>query len=629
MRVRLTKISVRSNNDNPVVKSHDVDSDVLRVGRHVGSEIRLDDLSVGLRHAEISFRSGRLYVAPVGGSPIWLEGARVDGELTLEVGQTLQIGAYKLKAELPGSGYDACIEYENTEGKGTELTDLFSRSRLGIEGGFLSARSWTYTLGAAVLIIGVLPLMGVIEGFWSTGPMSNGHAEIAADCQECHTPFRPVQNEQCVTCHSNVPSHVGVAAQFPGIDDSRCAGCHIEHRGAHGLSALQDATCADCHAALPETHETSLPPASDFALDHPEFRLHLSTPEGDVERVVWDGTAGVQEDPAFRFSHYGHVGGVRCGNGVETNLRCDSCHVLDESGLGMEPIEYENHCRSCHPLSWDRNLKVDWQPEEPRLRECQPREALLGGSAETESRKERPVRAFHGEPAEVRRQIRAMYVDDVLRNQPAISEVEREDLVLRLMRPGRGATDEERTWIQEIDDKTHQGFSLLMGDGYCGKCHVLEPSGSDVKEDIVRINITRNWFGSTRFSHAAHGSRRCAHCHARASLHNEEYMRDNDIESALGTNGESSPFGPPARTRSSGLSPSKSAKDVLIPDRIVCLECHGGEEASPPKVASPCVTCHRYHQPGQDAIAARAGRRHATVFQPQENSPLPADARVD
>src|SRR5262249_22094519 len=39
------------------------------------------------------------------------------------------------------------------------------------------------------------------------------------------------------------------------------------------------------------------------------------------------------------------------GQREKRTLQCAECHKLDNAGQYMLPINYENHCASCHPLS--------------------------------------------------------------------------------------------------------------------------------------------------------------------------------------------------------------------------------------------------------------------------------------
>lgn len=73
-----------------------LDTDLITLGRHPGSTIYLDDVSVSRRHAEV-YRDGAQYLVRDVGSlnGTYVERQRVD-EHVLSEGEELQIGKYKL-----------------------------------------------------------------------------------------------------------------------------------------------------------------------------------------------------------------------------------------------------------------------------------------------------------------------------------------------------------------------------------------------------------------------------------------------------------------------------------------------------------------------------------------------------
>ena len=106
----------------------------------------------------------------------------------------------------------------------------------------------------------------------------------------------------------------------------------------------------------------------------------------------------------------------------------------------------------------------------------------------------------------------------------------------------------------------------LLSQEYCGKCHEYGSSSPGL-QPIVPPQVPQVWFQHAKFDHRAHRAMDCRQCHPGAY--------------------------PDA------ANPSRDSKDVLIPQRDVCLECH-----SPPTKAGAvlrggarfdCVECHRYH----------------------------------
>ena len=63
-------------------------------------------------------------------------------------------------------------------------------------------------------------------------------------------------------------------------------------------------------------------------------------------------------------------------------------------------------------------------------------------------------------------------------------------------------------------------------------------------------------------------------------------------------------------------NPSRESKDVLVPQRDVCLKCHSppsqSESAAPGGARFDCVECHRYHN----------GRRHWRAGGAKAESPV-------
>jgi hypothetical protein len=78
-----------------------LDRDVVTVGRHPGSDIFLDDITVSRRHAEFRRVDGRFWVHDVGSlNGTYVNGARADDQL-LVAGDEVQVGKFKLVAFIP------------------------------------------------------------------------------------------------------------------------------------------------------------------------------------------------------------------------------------------------------------------------------------------------------------------------------------------------------------------------------------------------------------------------------------------------------------------------------------------------------------------------------------------------
>jgi hypothetical protein len=268
-------------------------------------------------------------------------------------------------------------------------------------------------------------------------------------------------------------------------------------------------------------------------------------------------------------------------------LECASCHQLDgeEYARGLErriagfvpprtpgatmlPVTYENHCRACHPLHFDKNVPGRQVP--------------------------------HGlQPAALVDELRQWYAAEAVKDDPA--------LLRRIVppRPIPGPVPREVARVQQaVADKTLTALKILFGPadagvirdadrkpghpprqmGGCVKCHewksparplvdLAAASSREIRPVIVRLL----WYESAVFNHATHRALECGQCHQ-------------------------------------GVRESKDQTKLLLPGIAQCVDCHapaetrGGRPHGGAGVA--CVECHRYHggdhpQQGLGAAARR------------------------
>src|SRR5262249_28397852 len=56
------------------------------------------------------------------------------------------------------------------------------------------------------------------------------------------------------------------------------------------------------------------------------------------------------EDPGkVHFNHASHMGLTNADG--KQRLDCASCHQPDDTGRYMRPVNYQSHCKECHPLA--------------------------------------------------------------------------------------------------------------------------------------------------------------------------------------------------------------------------------------------------------------------------------------
>jgi hypothetical protein len=397
-----------------------------------------------------------------------------------------------------------------------------------------------------------------------------------------------------MNCHAGPPHHPKVEIKS---EVGTCASCHREHRGRESrLSFVNDSTCTKCHADLDQhTQDKKSHYANkitSFSHDHPQFHLG---PESDRQPL------GKARDPGkLKFNHEAHLrAGVRysekdgggwtlekiqdkalreryrkeqpAGKDKDSDLvqlTCVSCHQLESSeapkgaagggtttrtqGEYMQPPTYEQHCKACHPLSFDPAVKNKSGAlvEVPHLLQ----------------------------PADVRRFLWGVYAEKEVgtaRKAPPGRPL-----------PGRNLTREEKEKVSRsvksaesnlFEENLEKAIRFMeQGKTACALCHQFTGGGDKQPEKVVAPDVPRVWYPHSRFTHKAHRMAKCIECHK-------------------------------------GAETSKVSSDVLLPGIENCRTCHGPSGTEGGKkvggVRADCVTCHRYHNGESPEAGLGAGAR--------------------
>lgn len=420
-------------------------------------------------------------------------------------------------------------------------------------------RRWRYWLGWGMLLaaaagVAVVLLLPRGRAALQAGPVSSAHSFFNNDCGRCHreafetakrlwpvdaAAVRAVPNGACVACHDG-PKH-----NTHELAEQSCAGCHREHRGRPALARVTDDHCTACHADLPANSDrhgaTPFENVSRFPDRHPEFKL-------------WRGEA--PQDPGrLHFNHAVHLmleGAITQG-GEKSKLDCSDCHRADDAGRYMKPINYEEHCARCHPLS----VRVPGPFGDDKL------EAAAAEFAKTP--------ALHKEPKIVRADLRERLIRFVQDNAVVATDP---PLGRGIPRPRRleGVTEQQWSVVKrELSEAEKLRFSnALLGHNEallfdrpagCDYCHVrregkrgVSPRGQDDLPLYAPTSLPKRWLVHSRFGHDSHRMLKCTACHAQAP------------ESTL-------------------------TSDVLMPRIEVCANCHTTKVG----VRNDCVECHGYH----------------------------------
>jgi Cytochrome c7 and related cytochrome c len=487
----------------------------------------------------------------------------------LKPGATVNVGPYRFTGVQTPEGFDGAVSVELVKPLAEAASGLATRAgRLTIASLGLRKRwvGWALALLIAVLFFTIpagrvldLPWRAAAQSggvtgdrFWNPGPMMLAHQPIETRCAACHTSaFQHVKDGACLKCHATVGHHVGPelkpAALFAG---ARCASCHLDHKGVRATHRDDDGFCVACHRDISgKVKGTQVENASDFAADHPGFRL--SIPEGDSVRKVRQGSDDLSESPNLVFPHATHLdpAGVKSPTRGRVVLDCGTCHQPDASRRSLEPISMERHCRECHRLEFEPAVTTREVP--------------------------------HGKPAEAVNVVSDFYANLALNGVKDSFEkafgVPGEGLLRRV---GQPSESERRVALQLAKRKADRVTVELFEVRVCNTCH--EVDRGDAGWTIAPVRIPARWMPQARFSHRSHVQSKCADCHNVARSMDSGDIAIPDIETCRECHG--------------GAKPAE--KKVTSS----CMLCHGFHDASHPW--SPADTKTR---PGAVAEARGAG----------------------
>jgi Cytochrome c7 and related cytochrome c len=588
-----------------------VSGDTLTLGRAAACKIYLPDPRVRLEHACIRrAEDGWLYLDATG--PVVID-QQPRSTARLVEGQTISIGPYDFVVEAVEDGLERpdprlTLSFELRAAAQAPAQAAPGSTAVGVHSGWFGRRALAWMLSLAMLALAGWPVWHAyqppapqpatamarpspagapaatpavlpaalpggptglqaqtlrwvgshgkgLDRWWNPGTVSSAHQSFGQDCRSCHDkPFERVTDASCTACHAGTGEHIrDVTVAQHTFQGQRCATCHKEHQGTMGMRSADTVGCVQCHGNVRAYSPlTTLDNVSDFARDHPPFRLSMRqrTQGHPVQRVTQ--TAALRNDTGLVFPHDVHLDkrGIKSPTGPASTggrvvLACADCHVPDAPGTGFEPVSMARNCQSCHRLSVD--------PQAP----------------------EREVP--HAKPETVAVAVREIYASLALDRVP-VSLVTVNSL---LQRPAGEAASGQVTpaarWVRQQSQATfNQMFAAR--NGVCRTCHEVQAhkpaGGQGAVWSVAPIVVTDRWLPQTLFSHAQHKQASCVSCHEAPA--------------------------------------SRLASDILIPDIASCRTCHAGATKDQEKVVSRCDSCHGFH-PSKEHPAFQASAKAAGV----------------
>ncbi|MDO9011511.1 MAG: cytochrome c3 family protein [Gallionella sp.] len=487
----------RTSQGLPVRQAGVIAGETIQIGRGAACPVHLPDHRVALHHASVRRADdGSLHMDAAGEAMLKIDGI-IARSVALQPGMRIEIGPYVLGVETAPAGHDIALSMEKVHAPDGHETAVGLKQPVTLEALGFSKRTLGAVLAVCILLVFLLlPMLPgasqaldkwqadlpvTLNGSWSPGSLTGGHALFEAKCSTCHKrPFQAVADEVCTGCHTQAGKHLSNETLHKrAFGSMRCTDCHADHKSRAKLR--HDAEkCVACHGDIKRINpDSKLADVHDFATGHPAF--HITLPEGvdadGVERVVrFRQQDKPVERSALKYSHKIHLdkAGISSPEG-DTVMQCRDCHRLDASGKHFAAMTMEKTCQqsACHALNF-----------------TEPVEGIVphGSERAVMSR----LREFYGR-----------WLADVPEN--------------RAQCEAAGApANSVRATLDCVNDlaRRNGAATLFRKNAECGECHEITPVAStNVPWKVTPLRTNHDWQPGAVFPHAKHGAMGCTACH--------------------------------------------------------------------------------------------------------------------
>jgi hypothetical protein len=528
------------------------------IGRSPKSGLRLMRAGVRFTHAVMREEPGGLFVQAVGDAPLEQVGKGAGRAVLARPGDAFALGAFTFTLVAPGASGEKIVHVVPDAVTADDESAVAAWYRRAFDVALPNVRLLGFGLFVAVtalffiLPLAVAPAPHVIAPAASNLVQADARPAPAATAMltelwnvgaisSAHSAFAG----NCAYCHQS---------PFMHVQSSACLACH-RATGQHAdpmiapIADLSKQRCEDCHREHKGLKLATRDQQSDCVTCHSD--LKSVAPMTRLRPVR--GFDSMTDHPQF-------AAALVQDAALHTRFRAEvgTPDPPDHSGLKFTHAKHlaldsfkdkmgDSACATCHvPAAGG----VTFRPVEFE-QSC--------ASSNCHTLQFEPLhpewRLPHGHPEEVSSRIAGFYARAALAGERFPEP--RSDLFAK---PGAPLPPPALTGAALVSSQTAAAMMSSIARSACGQCHLVTMPRAGEPDDawkVAPVFVPDRYYTRALFSHASHATTPCASCHtARAS--------------------DGGPL-------------------ALLTGIKTCMECHAGEAGGVQRLASPCVSCHVFH----------------------------------
>jgi hypothetical protein len=207
----------------------------------------------------------------------------------------------------------------------------------------------------------------------SPGELVEGHQNLNSDCFACHTAFKGISNEKCISCHklSDIGKDTTAISGESGIDKKilfhknlsgqNCTSCHTDHKGIHPLTSLSSfkhdmlsqaviSNCNNCHNKPTDNLHRLLSSNCNDCHTTSAWKLEAKFDHSLIVATEKNNCVSCHKSPDDSFH-------------ASLKDNCDKCHTtekwkpstFDHSNYFVLDKDHNVECNTCHT---NNNFKI-------------------------------------------------------------------------------------------------------------------------------------------------------------------------------------------------------------------------------------------------------------------------------